>query len=252
MVKGAAGLMVKDNSIQAGTRVGPSISAVPFLHGETGLSTPILSATEQRRLALIATVAHFSRGMPLYQERQDARFIYNIVQGVVKTYNVAREGKATITSFLFAEDLVGLAENGVYVDTAEAVEPVTAYRLPIDQLGTLLRGDAELEMHFLCKVCHELRAAQRHAILLAHHKAKAKIVLFIHVIEAQTQPSNRRRVRLPMQRTDVAGYLGLTVEAVSRALRGLERDGILHFGDDPALIEIVDHRRFDELVRLAT
>jgi CRP-like cAMP-binding protein len=232
---------------------GPSLTAIPFLHGGTGLSVPILSPDEQRRLALIATIAHFPRGAVLFEENQEVRFIYNIVQGAVKTYHVLEDGSAAITAFLFPEDLVGLAEDGRYVDTAEAVEPVTAYRLPIEQLGTLLRGDAELEMHFLCKVCHELRAAQRHTILLTHRRARAKIVLFLHLIEAQAAiaQGSSSVIKLPMQRRDIASYLGLSIEAVSRALHELKRDGILRFGETPATLQIIDRPRFEKLIRLA-
>ena len=158
---------------------GPSISAVPFRHSGTGLATPLLSEAERGRLALIATVVHFGTGDVLFMQGDELTSIYNISHGVARTYSSASDGRRTLLAFLFAEDLLGLAENGRYVVTAEAVTPVTAYRLPVAALERLLRQDPELEIHFLCKVCHELREAQRHAILLARKDAGGKVALFL-------------------------------------------------------------------------
>ena len=94
-------------------------------------------------------------------------FIYNIVVGVVETYNVLSTGGRRITAFFFPSDLLGLSENGGLVGTAQSVTAVTAYQIPLDGLTSLLRRDPELDFHFLCKLCHALREAQRHAIALA-------------------------------------------------------------------------------------
>lgn len=228
---------------------GPLIKAVPFRHAATGLAIPVLSAAERGRLALIATVVHLPRGTLLYEQGDQLSCIYDIMHGVVKTYSPGVDGTRIILAFLFPGDLVGLAENDRYVNTAEAVTAVTAYRLPIDALETLLRRDPELELHFLSKVCHELRAAQRHAILLARQDARGRVALFLHLLSAQSlqDESHSTVLTLPMRRSDIADYVGLSVEAVSRALRGLERDGILRFRD-PRTIELVNLPRFDRLV----
>lgn len=239
-----------DDSTRRGRRPsGPSINAIPFRHGENGFPMPILSEIERGRLALIATVVHFPRGAVLHQQGDDLVCIHDIIHGVVKAYHPAADGHRTILGFLFPGDLVGLAENNRYVNTAEAVTSVTAYRLPIAPLERLLRRDPDLELHFLCKVCHELRGAQRHAILLARQDASGRIALFLHLLRGQGARDGRRAIilTLPMRRSDIAEYVGLSMEAVSRALRGLERDGILHF-HDPRTVEIADLARFEQLV----
>lgn len=228
-------------------RSGPSISAIPFRHDGTGLTAPLLSAAERGRLALIATVAHFERGRVIFQENDPLTCIYNIAHGVVRTCHVSVEGRRTVTAFLFAEDLVGLAENGRYTSTAEAATPVTAFHLPIAALEELLRRDPELELHFLCKVCHELREAQRHAILLSRRDAAGRIALFLHLLSGQLPERADGTIGIPMTRADVADYTGLSVEAVSRTLRHLERIGVLGF-HGPQRVEIVDRARFDRLL----
>lgn len=228
---------------------GPLIKAVPFRHAATGLAIPLLSDAERGRLALIATVVHIPRGTILYERGDHLVCIYDIIHGVVKTYASAADGSRIILAFLFPGDLIGLAENDRYVNTAEAVTSVTAYRLPIEALERLLRRDPELELHFLSKVCHELRAAQRHTILLARQDARGRVALFLHLLRGQRMQDERHStvLALPMRRSDIADYVGLSVEAVSRALRGLERDRILRFRD-PRTIELVNLPRFDRLV----
>lgn len=230
-------------------RSSPSISAIPFEHSGTGRRAPLLSEAERRRLASIATVVRFERGQVLYEQEDELSCIYNLAHGVVRTCCTSSDGRRTLTAFLFPEDLVGLAENGRYTATAEAVTPVTAYRLPIPALESLLQQNPELELHFLCKVCHELRQAQRHAVLLARHDALGKVALFLHLLLYQQGDPERDRLvlDLPMKRADIADYTGLSVEAVSRSFRALERRGVLRLRGS-RVVEIVDRHRFDRLL----
>lgn len=233
-------------------RSGPSITAIPFRHGETGLATPLLGEAERGRLALIATAVHFERGEVLHRQGDELTCVYNLVRGVVKTYSLSPDGRRMLTAFLFPGDLVGLAEDGRYTAAAEAVAPATAYRLPIGALERLLRQDPELELHFLCKVCHELREAQRHAVLLARRDAPGKVALFLHLLlnhdaDGRGERAGGPTLGIPVSRADIADYAGLTIEAVSRSFGELERRGIIR-RHGPHLVEIVDRDRFDRLL----
>ncbi|MBO0661062.1 Crp/Fnr family transcriptional regulator [Jiella sp. MQZ9-1] len=228
----------------------PSISAIPFRHGRSGMAVPLLAEAEQERLATIGTRVHFSAGSVIHHQGDEADCIHNLLSGVVKSCAVSYDGSERVTAFHFATDLIGLAENDVYVDTTVALEPVDAFRLPLAALEALLMRDAEMEMHFLCKVCHELREEQRHAILLARRSARTKIVLFLHLLQTRgcLERGNDAEIRLPMKRRDIANYTGLTVETVSRALQGLKAEGILGV-ENPHSVSIADPARFAQLVR---
>ncbi len=240
----------RDGSDRFGSRRGgPLIAAVPFRGGGPGVPSPLLSAEERRRLALIASIANFPKGARLYEEGDEADCIYNVVQGEVKTFCALSSGKRRITAFLFPGDLAGLAENGRYVNTAQAVTPVTAYRLPLSALESLLRSDPELERHFLCKVCNELRAAQWHAVTLGRNDARGKLAMFVQMLEHSHSPDRKPggHIHLPMTRSDIADYLGLSLEAVSRSFRRLQRSGIVRV-TDLHNVRIVDRAQFERLV----
>ena len=233
-------------------RGGPSIAAVPFQHSGTGLATPLLSQGQRGRLSLIASVVHFDRGATIVAQDEEARSLYNLASGVAKAFVKLPNGDQCGQAFLFMEDLLGLAENGRYVNTVTALTPVTAYCLPLLALERLLRSDPDLQLHFLCKVCQELREAQRHAIALGRNDARVRIGLFLHFLE--NHPASRDPgddyIHLPMSRSDIADYVGLTLEAVSRAFSRLQQLGFLRFRDRRTL-QIVDRAKFERFLASA-
>lgn len=167
---------------------------------------------------------------------------------MVKTSRRLPQGRRTITAFLFPHDLVGLAQEGRYVNTAVALTPLTVYRMPVVGLERLLRRNPELEYHFLCKVCHELREAQRHAIALGRKDAAGKLAMFFHMLEHR-RPADLRdgQLRLAMSRSDIADYMALSLESVSRTFRALQRDKIIAV-KDRRYVRILDRARFEALV----
>lgn len=231
------------------TRGGPAISAVPFRHHGTGLATPLLSKEQRGRLSLIASLAHFDRGATIVRQSEPACCIYNIVDGVAKAVTVLPDGEQCGQAFLFADDLLGLAEDGRYLNTATALTPVTAYRLPLPALERLLRGDPDLQLHFLCKVCHELREAQRHAIALGRNDARVRLALFLQFLEehGRSRGCDDPCIRFPMRRADIADYVGLTIETVSRTLHRLQKAGLIRLRDQHT-VEITDRAKFAKLV----
>jgi len=224
----------------------PLIMAVPFGRTDSARPIPLLSSAQCRRLAQIATTVHFAKRARLYEEGESAEYIYNLLAGEVKTFSLLSSGHYRIVAFLRAGDLVGLAENGTYTSAAQAITPVTANRLPLQSLERLLRSDPDLLYPFLCKLRDELRAAQLHAMLLGRRDADGKIAMFLRDrgTEFDAAPSS---TFVPMTRSDVAAYLGLSLEAVSRSLRHLQRRGVIRFTDRHR-IEIIDHPRLEAIV----
>lgn len=231
------------------TRYRPSLSAVPFAQAGSEAALPLLDTAEAERLAQIGSVVRFAKGTLVYQEGDEAGCIYNVIDGAVKTFCALSSGRRRVTAFLFAGDLAGLAENGHYVATAQAVSPVTACRVPLDALERILRGDPALGYRFLCKLCHDLRAAQSHAIMLGRRDAHGKLAMFLHELRSNQarKPMRDGAVSLAMTRSDIADYLGLSLEAVCRAFRKLQRNGIIAMAD-PHHVHILDRGRFDQLV----
>jgi CRP/FNR family transcriptional regulator, anaerobic regulatory protein len=233
----------------SGARGGPSIAAIPFRERTNGQVVPLMSDHERILLAQIASLVRFAGGTTIYREGDRADFAFNIAEGVVKTFRTLPDGTRRIAAFLFPDDLIGLAEEGVYVNEAAAVTAVAAYRLPLPALENLVRTDPSLDYQLLLKLTHELREAQRHSLILARHDAVGKVAMFIHMTARlqQAKGLSPAEIYLPMTRTDIADYIGVSLAAASRAFRTLRSRNIIRFSDRRHL-QILDMRELGGLV----
>jgi CRP/FNR family transcriptional regulator len=227
---------------------GPSIAAVALWGSSDGSRVHLFTAEERARLAAISSVVRFKKGGSIYREGDRADAVFIIVGGVVKSYKTSPDGAQHILAFLFSEDLLGLAEEGRYVNSAEAVTAVTGYRIPVIAIERRLRRDPDLEFHVLCKLCHELREAQRHAVLLSKRHALAKVATFLQILEnLQTaRGESADDVYLPMSRSDFGHYVGMTLEAVSRSFRTLANRGVITVRDRRH-VKIVDRDQLENI-----
>jgi CRP-like cAMP-binding protein len=230
----------------------PSLRAVPF-RAHAGGSDPIdlLSASQQQRLEALATVQHIANRAVVYRAGDPADAVFIIGEGVVKSFKDLRSGRRRIAAFLFAHDMFGLAKAGRYVNTVQAIRPLTVFRLELAELTKAFLEDAELELRFLCKIVHELREAQHHAIIVARRHATGRIAMLLRMLEANRPPASPPDgVEVPMNRSEMADYLGLSLESVVRASRRLERQGIVDFSDRHHA-RVLDRRRFEALASAA-
>lgn len=215
---------------------------------DTHAHTTLLSEKQREALARIGTRLRLPARMMIYREDSPANSIFAIVEGVVKSYRELPSGRRRIATFLFQRDLFGLAEEGRYVNSAQAVTRVTIYRLPVDDLIVLMKHDADLQFQFLVKIAHELREAQRRSIVTSRRDAPGRLAMFLAIMRTLNPvPGRHDLVPLPMSRTDVADFLGLSLETVSRATGELERRGFVKF-ENRHLARILDETRFGRLV----
>jgi len=212
-----------------------TIRAIPFEKlTAAGVATQLLTERHRQNLTGLATSLSVPRRTIFYREDTPAEWVFMIAKGVVKSYRDLPSGKRHIAAFLFPGDVFGLAENGQFINTTQAITRVTVYRIPVDALKDLLLRDADLQFRFLCKVTHQLREAQRHTISVTRHTAVGKFAMFLKMLERdehwRSEPSGRA-LQVPMTRADIADYLGLSPEAVSRTTSRLVRRGIVAFPD---------------------
>jgi CRP-like cAMP-binding protein len=220
----------------------PSIRCVP-LGSSTG--TLRLSGADQERLASIGTLMHLEPGAVVYDRGAEAGWLYNIVSGTVCTFRKKADGTERVTAFMFAEDLFGLSRAGRYVNSARAVTPVSAFRLPVGLLEGLLLRNAGLQFRFLCKATQALRETQRRALLLTRHDPVERVAVFLSLIEdaqGEKRPDDHV-IALPMNRRDIASYLNLTPGSVEAALEALAQSGIIGRLPDGS-VTILDRGRF--------
>ena len=139
------------------------------------------------------------------------------------------DGRRQITGFLFPGDFLGLAFNDTYSYTAEAVNRVGLCRFPRHKMEALFDRLPHLEKRLLGMASNELIAAQDQMLLLGRKSAREKISSFLLMLSRwatrRGQPADP--VNLPMTRADIADYLGLTVETVSRTFTMMSRKGLI-------------------------
>ena len=220
---------------------------MPFAAGGGKELVRLLSERQQLKLATLATRLRLPARMTVFREESTAEWIFIVAEGVLKSFRDLPSGKRRVMAFLFSDDIFGLAQNGQYVNSVQAITPVTLYRLPLDILLGTLRHDPELQFQFICKITHELREIMHQKIIVSRRDAMGRLAMLLRTLELHTKRRNgTAHIDIPMSRSDMASYLGLSLEAVSRATKRLEREGLVHFiGLHEA--RVVNRARFDKL-----
>lgn len=230
-------------------RRGPAIVAVdPWVAGNPtkGRMRQLLTDDERTHLAAMASVVRFKKGEEINRSGGRAKAIFNIVSGVVKS--CANGDENHIVAFLFPGDLFGLSSEGTYVNSNRAITPVTAYQLPLSALLGLSKN-APLEYYVICKLVQELLQAQRHAFLLSQKQAVSKIAIFLQMLEhlEQSRGEHTGEIYIPMDRSDIANYVSMSLPAVSRAFAALVRGGIIR-NRDRRHVKIINRVAFENMV----
>lgn len=220
-----------NKAVSAEADLAASLKAVTFLKPDAGSHVIRLTGRQRELLLQMATHLRLPPRTIIYREDSPAEWVFIIGEGAVKSYRHLRSGKRLVSAFLFSRDLFGLAEQGRYVNTAQAITRVLIYRLPLHDLTVLLKIDGELQFKFLAKITHELREAQHRAVLINRRDAAGRLAMFlIGMLEHLDDAAARLGcVPLPMTRSDIAGFLGLSLESVSRAATELQRRELVSF-----------------------
>jgi CRP/FNR family transcriptional regulator len=195
-----------------------------------GASSLPLTGEEKLALASLATEVQFEKGTLIYREKEKAGFLYILLDGVVKTWKTQPDGSNCAVAFCFPDDLFGWPDDDRYDGSAQVLLPTSAYKVPIPSLEVLLRGNADLAVDLLGKLRRRLRQQQRQVSLLGRNDALGRVAIFISMLEdMESKGSRPTRLYLPMSRSDIADFVGLSLEAVSRAFTALDTQGILTF-----------------------
>lgn len=205
----------------------PRIEAIPWsaTAGASPRILQLLSDREQKELASIATVVTIDRTTaPLFVAGNSANYLFSIDYGIVRVVREIVNGDRQIVAFMFPGDLVGLAESGAYINSAEPVTPCRLYRYPIKAFQHLLASDPLLELHLLVKASHELRSSQRILSIIAREPVYERLACFIALLMRQDglYDDTSKQLVIPMTRFDIADYLAAAPETLARCFRQLE------------------------------
>ena len=190
------------------------------------------------RLATIAAVANVPAGQCFIDEGEPARCFFNVTAGTAKLFKLLPDGRRQITGFVGPGHFLGLAVSDTYAFSAEAIESVRFCRFQRDKLRALLDDFPEMEKRLLEVAANELVAAQEQMLLLGRKTARERLASFLLAWSRQGMPPGHscQRFSLPMTRHDIADYLGLTVETVSRTLTRLRTEGLIEIASQTEVL----------------
>jgi CRP/FNR family transcriptional regulator len=185
--------------------------------------------TEFRRLVEASTTHTSAPGTSFIIEGEPASAFFNITGGTAKLYKLLPDGRRQITGFAGVGHFLGLAVSDTYAFGAEAIEPVRYCRFSRTKLRQLLDDFPAMEKRLLQLASNELVAAQEQMLLLGRKTARERVASFL-LTQSRLGvicQMPRARFALPMTRGDIADYVGLTIETVSRTLTKLRSDGLV-------------------------
>jgi CRP/FNR family nitrogen fixation transcriptional regulator len=174
---------------------------------------------------LRGVVMHFAPDRQVYVEGDEARCFYKVASGVVRTCRFPSDGRRQIDAFHMTGEVFGFEAGEEHVMSAEAVTDCTVIAYRRRGLETMVFQDDRLGQWFFSHTMACLTQAREHSLLLGRGSAAQKIGAFL--LEFATRERRDSIVDLAMSRQDIADYLGLTIETVSRTLSQLERAGTI-------------------------
>jgi len=214
--------------------------------------TAFCKGVPEQELARLETIAAFldiNPGETIINEADPAEFIFNVTGGAMKLYKLMPDGRRQITGFLFSGSFLGVSDHSEYAYTAEALTSTTLCRFPRKQFENLLAEFPSIGQRMVSILMDDLAGAQSQMLLLGRKTARERVASFLILLASRTKKTEVEPTLLPipMNRVDIADFLGLTIETVSRTLTGLKKDGIISIPDG-GHIKILER---DELASIA-
>lgn len=179
----------------------------------------------------------FARGAEIFAEGDAADCWYKVVSGTVRLSKLMADGRRYIPEFYFAGDCFGLDNLPERLFSAEAVDDVILMRYPRRATERLIDDDPQLARGLRDMTLCDLANAQIRMLLLGRMSAPERVATFL--LDMFERRDATRALDLPMSRTDIADYLGLTIETVCRVLSIFKREGAIDI-PNPHRIELRD------------
>jgi CRP/FNR family nitrogen fixation transcriptional regulator len=167
----------------------------------------------------------FNRNGEIFGENEPADYVYRIVSGAVRTCKLMSDGRRQIGAFYLPGDLFGLECEEFHDFSAEAIGDCTVRAIKRKTVLAEAASQSRLLNQLWAQTTVHLQRAQQHILLLGRKNAQERIAAFL--LDMAERLSRSGDMELPMSRQDIADYLGLTIETVSRTLTQLERDGLI-------------------------
>jgi CRP/FNR family nitrogen fixation transcriptional regulator len=173
------------------------------------------------QLSLRGVRMHFDRNAEIFGEDETADYVYRVVSGAVRTMRFTEDGRRQILGFHLPGDIFGLETGAQHTLSAEAVAGSEIVMVRRSCLEKAANEDMGAARALLALTAAQLNEARAHALVLGRKGAGERVAAFL--LQLANRFVSKRELDLPMSRADIADYLGLTIETVSRAFSEFER-----------------------------
>jgi len=189
---------------------------------------PRMSEAMERKVGgsieLMGAAMPYTRNTEIFGENEPAEYLYRVISGAVRTYKVLNDGRRQIGGFYLPGDVFGLEVGDQHSFSAEAITECRILVIKRSSVVALAARDSGVARDLWTMTASELQRAQDHIMLLIK-TAQERVAGFL--LEMASRNPGSSEVELPMSRQDIADYLGLTIETVSRTLTQLEHSAAI-------------------------
>ena len=202
-----------------------------------------LDAADLAELDRLARRMVFAPKESLFSQGEPATRIFNVVDGAVRLYKLLPDGRRQVIGFKLPGDFIALASAAQHSLSADAIGQATVCSFSKTGFARFVENKLPMLRRMNEFANRELSLAQDRMLLLGRYSAEEKMASFIVNWRERLARLDRagELIALPMSRRDIADYLGLTIETVSRTFTKLERDRIIEVV--PGGVRMLDDRR---------
>lgn len=181
---------------------------------------------------IVVARAAFQKGQAIYQAEERFRSLFIIQSGSVKVEKILEDGTNHVHGFYFRGDLFGLDSFGsaLYDYDAMALETTKICKIPYDQFEILCSSNPRLQKMIVSLISGKMQQSNNLLLDSRYLSADKRLLLFLKDLcerNLALPRGSKGRINLPMSKSDIASYLGIRAESLSRVLANLQRQGVI-------------------------
>lgn len=220
-----------------------------YREGERGFSPAVVAQPdsvipEENELGILdtlGTVVRVRRDETLFHEGDASTHYYKVVSGALRSCKLLRDGRRHITDFFLAGDFIGVEALRSHGSTTEALNDATLVRYDRRQIDMLIARSPRVGRFLLDRLCADLSEARARMLLLSRMSARERLASFLLRVGARSRRAHCDTIPLPMTRSDIGDYLGLTTETVCRTFAELRSAGFIE-ALSPHELRVLKHK----------
>lgn len=213
----------------------------------------VLDCGNLAQLKNLGWTMNLGTGQTLFHEGDPVTRVFTLTKGTIKLYKILADGRRHVAGFMHPGDFLGISVDDEHAFSAEAVEEAQLCWFPRNRFDDFVDEHGVMERELYHVAAHELAAAQQQLVLLGRKTATERLASFLLMLAKRAEQASRKDaslVRLPMSRSDIADFLGLTKETVSRVFSALRRQRVIRLQEVDE-VQILDREALAHLAECA-